>query len=283
MTMSCCFSDNYEVSEYLKMISKYQILTSEEEIELGKQIKSGSETAKMRIVQSNLKNVVSIARKIVHKTNIPMMDLIQEGNLGLMVAVEKFNWDYGTKFITYAAWWIRQAIFKAISEQSNSMKIPVYVQETLSKFSKVKSELEQQDGCNVKNSEVAKAMNISEEKIDEYLNAFNKAVSIDAELDMNDGGVARIAEILEDEKANVCGAVEFEELKKDLKTVISFLKAREQDIIKLRFGLNEVKRATLEEIGKQLGVTKECVRQTELRALMKLRNSDDGRLLAYMN
>ena len=137
-TVTCC--DNYEVNEYLKMISKYKHLSNEEELALGKQIKLGSEDAKMMIVQSNLKNVVIIAKKIVHKSNVPMMDLIQEGNLGLMVAVEKFNWDYGTKFITYATWWIRQAIFKAISEQSNSMKIPVYVQETLSKFSKVKTE-----------------------------------------------------------------------------------------------------------------------------------------------
>ena len=283
MTASFCSNDNYEVSEYCKMISKYQILTAEEEIELGKQIKNGSEVAKMKIVQSNLKNVVAIAKKIVHKTNIPMMDLIQEGNLGLMAAVEKFDWDYGTKFITYAAWWIRQAIFKAISEQSTSMKIPVYVQETLSKFSKVKSELEQQYGCAVKNSEVAKAMNISENKIDEYLNAFNKSISIDAELDMAGGGVAKIAEILEDERANVCSAVEFEQLKSDLRTIISFLKVREQDVLMMRFGLNESKKSTLEEIGKQFGVTKECVRQTEIRALAKLRSHDDGRLLAYIN
>ena len=283
MTIGFCGIDNYEINEYLKMISKYQVLSSEEEFELGKQVQKGSETAKMKIVQSNLKNVVTIARKIIHKTNIPMMDLIQEGNLGLMVAVEKFDWNYGTKFITYAAWWIRQAIFKAISEQSTSMKIPVYVQETLSKFSKVKSELEQQYGCAVKNSEVAKAMNISETKIDEYLNAFNKSVSIDAEFEMADGGAAKIAEILEDEKANVCSAVEFEELKKDIKSVLSFLKVREQDVLMMRFGLLEGKKSTLEEIGKQFGVTKECVRQTEIRALMKLRSNDDGRLIAYMS
>ena len=283
MTTALYCGDSSEVSEYQKMISKYKTLSTEEEIALGKQIKLGSEEAKMKIVQANLRTVVLIAKKIVHKSNVPMMDLIQEGNLGLMVAVEKFNWDYGTKFVTYASWWIRQAIFKAISEQSNSMKVPVYVQETLSKFSKVKTELEQQYGCTVKNSEVAKAMNISETKIDEYLNAFNKAISIDAEFEAADGKAARIAEILEDEKANVCGAVEFEELKNDLRTVISFLKAREQDVIKLRFGLNELKKTTLEEIGKQLGVTKECVRQTELRALAKMKSFDDGRLLAYMN
>lgn len=282
MTMAFCCGDSYDVNEYSKMVSKYKALSAEEEIELGKQIKNGSALAKKKIVQANLRMVVAIAKKIVHKTNIPMMDLIQEGNLGLMVAVEKFNWDYGTKFMTYASWWIRQAIFKALSEQSNSMKIPVYVQETLSKFSKVKADLEQQYGCGVQNSEVAKAMNISETKIDEYLNAFNKSVSIDAEIDSADGKSAKIAEILEDEKANVCGAVEYEELKKDLTSVISFLKTREQDVINLRYGLNELKKATLEEIGKQFGVTKECIRQTEIRALEKLRNCDDGRLLAYI-
>ena len=283
MTNVICCNDSFEVSEYLKMISKYKTLSTAEEIELGKQIKLGSETAKMKIVQSNLKMVVVIAKKIVHKTNVPMMDLIQEGNLGLMVAVEKFNWNYGTKFITYASWWIRQAIFKAISEQSNSMKIPVYVQETLSKFSKVKLQLEQQYGCSVQNSEVAKAMNISESKINEYLNAFNKAISIDAEFEAADGKAAKIAEILEDEKANVCRAVEYEELKNDLRTVVSFLKEREQEVINLRFGLNELKKTTLEEIGKKLGVTKECVRQTELRALAKMKTYDNGRLLGYMN
>ena len=283
MTTAFCSGDSYEINEYLKMISKYNHLSNEEEIELGKQIKLGSEEAKMKIVQSNLRMVVMIAKKIVHKSNVPMMDLIQEGNLGLMVAIEKFNWDYGTKFITYASWWIRQAIFKAISEQSNSMKIPVYVQETLSKYSKVKSELEQQYGCAVQNSEIAKAMNISESKIDEYLNAFNKSVSIDAEYEAADGKTAKIIEILEDKNANVCSAIEFEELKNDLKAVMSFLKQREQDVIKLRFGLNEFKKTTLEEIGKKLGVTKECIRQTELRALEKMKNFDNGRLLAYMN
>lgn len=283
MTVTFCFGDSYEVSEYCKMISKYKSLTAEEEIELGKQVKLGSAEAKMKIVQANLKTVIAIAKKNIHKSSLPMMDLIQEGNLGLMVAVEKFDWDYGVKFVTYASWWIRQAMFKALSEQSNSMKIPVYVQETLSKFSKVKTELEQKYGCSVKNSDVAHAMNISEAKIDEYLNAFNKAVSIDAELDMSDGGVAKIAEILEDKKANICGAVEFEELKNDLSVVISYLKAREQDVLRMRFGLNESKRSTLEEIGKKLGVTKECVRQTEIRALNKIRERDDGRLLAYVN
>ncbi len=283
MTVTFCCGDSYDLNEYCKMISKYKVLTADEEIELGKQIKQGSSDAKMKIVQSNLKIVVAIAKKTIHKSSLPIMDLIQEGNLGLMVAVEKFDWDYGTKFITYASWWIRQAMFKALSEQSTSMKIPVYVQETLSKFSKVKSELEQKYGCAVKNSEVAKAMNLSEAKINEYLNAFNKSISIDAELETVNGGVAKIAEILEDKNANVCGAVEYEELKNDLKTVISFLKAREQDVIRMRFGLNEIKRATLEEIGKQLGVTKECVRQTELRALAKMKQCDNGRLLAYMN
>lgn len=275
--------DCYDVNEYCKMISKYKSLSLDEEVLLGNKIKEGSQSAKAKIVQANLKNVVVIARKIVHKSDLPLMDLIQEGNLGLMVAVEKFDWSYGTRFITYASWWIRQSIFKALSEQSNFMKVPVYVQETLSKFSKIKSELEQQYGCAVKNSDVAKAMNISSEKIDEYLNAFNKSVSIDAELDMNDGRCAKIADILEDKKANVCSYVEFEELKNDLRVVISFLKAREQDVLNLRFGLNEQKKSTLEEIGKKFGVTKECIRQTEIRALMKLRNSENGRLLAYMN
>ena len=172
------------LTNYLRRISKKVSLSQAEEIELAKKAQEGDFEAKKKLVEANLKLVVTVAKKAIHVAKIPMVDLIQEGNLGLMVAVEKFDWDYGTKFITYASWWIRQAMFKALSEQSTSVKIPVYVQETLSKFSKVKSELEQKYGCAVKNSEVAKAMNITEEKIDEYLSAFNKSVSIDAEMEM---------------------------------------------------------------------------------------------------
>ena len=164
------------LNNYIRKISSIAVLSPEEEKQIAQIAKEGSEKdslkAKQQLVQANLKLVVNIARKTVQVSHLPMIDLIQEGNLGLMVAVEKFDYKLGYRFSTYAAWWIKQAIFKAISEQSHCVKIPVYIQETLSKFSKVKSSLEQKYNTQVKNEDVAKTMNISAEKIDMFLGAY---------------------------------------------------------------------------------------------------------------
>src|SRR5574344_262124 len=144
---------------YLRKISNYPTLTIDEEKDLAKRAHQGDVSAKKELVKANLKLVITIARKAIHMAKIPMVDLIQEGNLGLMVAVEKFNWKLGYKFSTYASWWIKQSMFKAISEQAHCMKIPVYIQETLSKFSKIKTEMEREYSCQVKNEQVAKKMN----------------------------------------------------------------------------------------------------------------------------
>ena len=215
-------------------------------------------------------------------SNLPMVDLIQEGNLGLMIAVEKFNWKLGYKFATYASWWIKQSMFKAISEQSHCMRIPVYIQETLSKFSKVKSEMERQYNCQVKTDDVAKKMNISLDKINSYLSAYNKPVSIEGGFESNDGSDLLIADILEDEKANVYANAEYENLKNDIEIVVSTLKEREQDVVKMRYGLDNFAKKTLEEIGNMYGVTKECIRQTELRALKKMRLNAADTLVNYL-
>lgn len=264
---------------YLREISKYQTLTAEEEQKLAKRAKEGCFASKQKLIQSNLKLVVNIAKKIVHVSNLPMIDLIQEGNLGLMVAVEKFNYKLGYRFCTYASWWIKQAVFKAISEQSHSMKIPVYIQETLSKFSKIKSEMEQKYNCSVKNEEVAKKMNIEPNKIDTFLNAYSKTLSLEADYDMNGQNDVCLADIIEDKRASVQNSVEYEALQQDIYELLNCLKDREQNVIKLRFGLGEESRQTLEEIGKIYGVTKECVRQTESRALKKLKNNQFGAAL----
>jgi len=223
-----------------------------------------------------LKLVMTIARKAIHISKIPMIDLIQEGNLGLMIAVEKFNWKLGYKFSTYASWWIKQSMFKAISEQSHCMKIPVYIQETLSKFSKIKSEMERQYNCQIKTDDVAKRMDISSDKIDSYLSAYSKTISIEGGFDTDSGNEMNVSDILEDDKSNVYASVEFEHLRKDIETVVSVLKDREQEVVKMRYGLGEFTRQTLEEIGNVYGVTKECIRQTELRALKKMRASAFG-------
>lgn len=264
------------LNSYLREITNYSTLTVEKEKELAKRAKEGDIEAKKQLVQANLKLVITIARKAIHMSNLPMVDLIQEGNLGLMIAAEKFNWKLGYKFSTYASWWIKQSMFKAISEQSYCMKIPVYIQETLSKFSKVKSEMERQYNCQVKTDDVAKKMNISPDKIDTYLSAYSKTISIESGLETENGKDMNVADILEDEKANVYTSAEFEGLKNDIEIVVSTLKEREQDVVRMRYGLGDFARSTLEEIGNIYGVTKECIRQTELRALKKIRTSALG-------
>ena len=250
-----------------------------------KKAKEGDTEAKKQLIKANLKLVITIAKKAIHMSNLPMTDLIQEGNMGLMVAADKFNYKLGYKFATYASWWIKQSMFKAISEQSHCMKIPVYIQETLSRFSKIKREMERETNGQVKTEDVAKRMNMSADKIDTFLNAYSKTISIESGLENNDGKEMNIADIIEDKKASATQEVEFEDLKSDILNVISTLKEREQEVVKMRYGLEDNTKKTLEEIGNIYGVTKECIRQTELRALKKMRFSVLGQqvLTAYVD
>ncbi len=278
-------SNDSVLSNYIREISDYHSLTPSEEKDLAKRAKEGDVQAKKQLIKANLKLVVTIAKKAIHMSNLPMTDLIQEGNMGLMVAADKFNYKLGYKFATYASWWIKQSMFKAISEQSHCMKIPVYIQETLSRFSKLKREMERESNSQVKTEDVAKRMNISAEKIDTFLNAYSKTISIESGLENSDGKEMNIADIIEDKKASATQEVEFEDLKTDILNVISTLKEREQEVVKLRYGLEDNTKKTLEEIGNIYGVTKECIRQTELRALKKMRFSVLGQqvLTAYVD
>ncbi len=262
-----------DMTSYIKKVNSFKSLNSDEEKEIARLAKSGDKEAKKALVQSNLKLVLTIARKAIHVSKIPMIDLIQEGNLGLMIAVEKFNPELGYRFSTYASWWIKQAMFKAISEQSYCMKIPVYIQETLSRFSKLKTEMERAYNCQVTNKDVAEKMNLEPEKIDTFLYAYTTTVSIEGSFDGKNGSELNVADVLEDEKCNVEESIEYEELKKEITNVISTLKEREQTVIKMRFGLENFAKTTLEDIGKLFGVTKECIRQTEMRAINKLRGN----------
>lgn len=266
-------SNDSTLSNYIREISDYRSLSASEEKELARNAKNGDTEAKNKLIKANLKLVVTIAKKAIHMSNLPMIDLIQEGNLGLMVAAEKFNYKLGYKFATYASWWIKQSMFKAISEQSHCMKIPVYIQETLSRFSKLKREMERENNCQVKNEEVAKRMNIPANKIDAFLNAYTKTISIESGIENNNGKEMNIADIIEDKKASATEDVEYEHLKSDILNVISTLKDREQAVVKMRYGIENDTKMTLEEIGNIYGVTKECIRQTELRALKKMRFS----------
>ena len=278
------FNDDL-LKDYIREISDYKALSQDEEKVLARQAKSGDLDAKKQLIKANLKLVITIAKKVIHVSGLPMTDLIQEGNVGLMIAADKFNYKLGYKFATYASWWIKQSMFKAISEQSHCMKIPVYIQETLSRFSKLKREMERECNSQVKTEDVAKKMNISADKIDSFLNAYSKTISIESGLENNDGKEMNIADIIEDKKASATDNAEFEDLKSDILNVISTLKAREQEVVKLRYGLENNNKMTLEEIGNIYGVTKECIRQTELRALKKMRFSVLGQqvLTAYVD
>ncbi len=280
------FDEN--LSDYIRKISKYPVLTPQEEKELAKEVTKGNLEAKKKLIQSNLRLVFNVAKKSIHTTTLNMSDLIQEGNMGLIAAVEKFNWKLGYKFSTYATWWIKQAMFKAISEQSYSMKIPVYIQETISRYKKAKVSLEQKYGCGIKNSEIAEKIGYSEEKIDLFLNAFNKALSLETGFEtQNDSKGTRemsLSEIIEDEKQNVEKYVLDEQLKHDIRSAMDCLKTREKEVLTMRFGLGESARKTLEEIGNIYGVTKECIRQIEKRAILKMHSTKTCRemLMSYV-
>ena len=280
------FDEN--LAQYVRKISKYPILSAQEEKELARKVAEGDIEAKKKLIQSNLRLVFNVAKKSIHTTTLSMCDLIQEGNMGLIAAVDKFNWKLGYKFSTYATWWIKQAMFKAISEQSYSMKIPVYIQETLSRYKKAKTSLEQKYGCSVKGSQVAEKIGYSEEKIDLFLNAFNKAISIETGFEvLKDSKGTRemsLGEIIEDEKQNVEKYVLDEQLKHDINCALECLKTREKEVLTMRFGLNESARKTLEEIGNIYGVTKECIRQIEKRAISKIHSTKTYRemLISYV-
>lgn len=275
-------SNDSVLTSYLREIADYPQLTIKEEKVLAQKIEDGDLEAKSKLIRANLKLVVTIARKAIHVSALPMIDLIQEGNLGLMIAADKFNYRLGYKFSTYAGWWIKQAMFKAISEQSHCMKIPVYIQETLSKFSKIKYQMEQSSNSQVKTEDVAKKMNISPDKIELFLSAYTKTISIENGLEKNDGKELNVADILADNTTLISENVEYQSLRDDIQNVISTLKEREQEVVKMRYGLEDGDRYTLEEIGNIYGVTKECIRQTELRALKKMKMSGSSLLSCYI-
>lgn len=271
------------LKEYLREIADYPQLTFEQEKELAKKIEQGDAEAKKKLIQANLKLVITIAKKSIHMSSLPVIDLIQEGNIGLMIAAEKYNYRLGYRFSTYAGWWVKQSMFKAISEQSYCMKIPVYIQETLSKFSKIKSNMEQEANSQVKVADVAKKMNISPDKIETFLSAYTKTISIENGIERSDGKDLNVADILADSKPLISENIEYQGLKADIDNVISTLKDREKEVVKMRYGLDDTQRYTLEEIGNLYGVTKECIRQTELRALKKMKLSGETLLSCYIH
>ncbi len=261
---------NDPVRMYLKEIGKIPLLTSEEEVELAQAIEQNNEDARRRLAEANLRLVVSIAKKYVGRGML-FLDLIQEGNLGLIKAVEKFDYRKGYKFSTYATWWIRQAITRAIADQARTIRIPVHMVETINKLIRISRQLVQELGREPLPEEIAREMNISEERVREILKIAQEPVSLETPIGEEDD--SHLGDFIEDHEAQApADAAAFELLKEQLEDVLDTLSAREEKVLRLRFGLDDGRSRTLEEVGQFFGVTRERIRQIEAKALRKLRH-----------
>ena len=265
------------VRMYLKEIGKVPLLSAEEEIELAKRMENGDQAAKKRLAEANLRLVVSIAKRYVGRGML-FLDLIQEGNLGLIKAVEKFDYTKGYKFSTYATWWIRQAITRAIADQARTIRIPVHMVETINKLIRVSRQLLQEYGREPSPEEIAAEMDISEEKVREILKIAQEPVSLETPIGEEED--SHLGDFIPDEEVPTpAEAAAFSMLKEQLVEVLDTLTEREQKVLKLRFGLEDGRARTLEEVGKVFNVTRERIRQIEAKALRKLRHPSRSRKL----
>mgnify|MGYP002727212919 CR=1 FL=1 len=265
------------VRMYLKEIGKVPLLSAEEEIELAKRMENGDEAAKKRLAEANLRLVVSIAKRYVGRGML-FIDLIQEGNLGLIKAVEKFDYRKGYKFSTYATWWIRQAITRAIADQARTIRIPVHMVETINKLIRVSRQLLQELGREPTPEEIAKEMDMSVERVREILKISQEPVSLETPIGEEED--SHLGDFIQDDNVPVpADAAAFTLLKEQLVEVLSTLTDREQKVLRLRFGLDDGRARTLEEVGKEFNVTRERIRQIEAKALRKLRHPSRSRKL----
>ena len=270
------------VRMYLREIGKIPLLTFDEELELAKRILEGDEEAKQKLAESNLRLVVSIAKKYVGRGML-FLDLIQEGNMGLIKAVEKFDYTKGFKFSTYATWWIRQAITRAIADQARTIRIPVHMVETINKLIRTSRNLLQQMGREPTPEEIAKEMEIPVEKVVEIQKIAQDPVSLETPIGEEED--SHLGDFIQDEDSPAPhDAASYTLLKEQLEEVMNTLTPREAKVLKLRFGLEDGKSRTLEEVGKEFNVTRERIRQIEAKALRKLRHpSRSKKLRDYMN
>ena len=265
------------VRMYLKEIGKVPLLSAEEEIELAKRMELGDQEAKKRLAEANLRLVVSIAKRYVGRGML-FLDLIQEGNLGLIKAVEKFDYRKGYKFSTYATWWIRQAITRAIADQARTIRIPVHMVETINKLIRVSRQLLQELGHEPTPEEIAKEMDMPVERVREILKISQEPVSLETPIGEEED--SHLGDFIQDDNVPVpADAAAFTLLKEQLEEVLGTLTEREQKVLTLRFGLEDGRARTLEEVGKEFNVTRERIRQIEAKALRKLRHPSRSRKL----
>jgi RNA polymerase primary sigma factor len=263
---------------YLREIGKIPLLTAEEELALAKKVKSGDKRAKDAMAEANMRLVVSIAKRYVGR-GLDLLDLIQEGNTGLLRAVEKFDPDRGFKFSTYATWWIRQAITRAIADQARTIRIPVHMVETINKLLRTQRRLTQELNREPTNEEIAVAMEMDVDKVEHIMKIKQDISSLDASV-RDDEEDSVLGDFIEDEDAKTPTESASEQLlKEQVKQILGTLTEREQKILKLRFGLEDGKSHTLEEVGQEFSVTRERIRQIEAKALAKLRKHKDTRRL----
>ena len=270
------------VKLYLKEIGRVPLLDAEREAELAKRMSEGDEEAKRELVEANLRLVVSIAKRYVGK-GLFFLDLIQEGNLGLMKAVSKFDYTKGYKFSTYATWWIRQAITRAIADQARTIRIPVHMVETIHKVTKVSRQMLQEKGREVSAAEVAKEMNMNPDKVREIMKIAQDPISLETPVGEEED--SHIGDFIEDQESPApAEAASYELLREQLNEVLHTLTPREEQVLRLRFGLEDGRQRTLEEIGQQFNITRERIRQIEAKALRKLRHpSRSKKLRDYLN
>ena len=265
------------VRMYLKEIGRVHLLSAQEEVRLAQQMEEGDETSKRRLIESNLRLVVSIAKRYVGRGML-FLDLIQEGNLGLIKAVEKFDYRKGYKFSTYATWWIRQAITRAIADQARTIRIPVHMVETINKLNRVQRQLIQELGRDPLPEEIAKRMGVNVERVREISKISQEPVSLETPIGEEED--SHLGDFIEDEDALApAEAASFFLLREQLDDVLDTLTPREKKVLQLRFGLNDGRARTLEEVGNVFGVTRERIRQIEAKALRKLRHPSRSKKL----